>query len=104
LQARKVTRSEADRVGLTVARKDTGTEWCHAVTGIIFRVDHADRAPNACPCCGRLVLPGDHALAGSDDAYCTGCYTWERGSDPCLPENTAHGPDNCKNGSPTCTP
>ena len=62
----------------------------HEGSGIQFRLDDMQSAPNVCPCCGRLVLFGDHALAGSDDAYCLGCFTWERGMEPCLPENTAH--------------
>jgi hypothetical protein len=69
----------------------TGTGRVHTGTGLTFRIDHADRAPNACPCCGRLVNWQDHALAGSDDAYCTGCYTW--GDDrkiSCDPNHTAH--------------
>lgn len=68
----------------------TGTGHTHQLTGLTFRIDRDDHAPNACPCCGRLVNFQDHALAGSDDAYCLGCFTWERGAEPCLPENTAH--------------
>ena len=83
-------RSTADRYGLQIARKDLGVECVEASTGLRFRIDPLDRAPNACPCCERLVNFEDHALAGSDDAYCLGCFTWKRGMEPCLPENTAH--------------
>lgn len=80
---------ESARLALQmVGSAGTGSEVTHK--GVTFRIDPADRAPNACPCCGRLVLFGDHALAGSDDAYCLGCFTWKRGMTPCLPENTAH--------------
>jgi hypothetical protein len=68
----------------------TGTERVHTGTGLTFRIDHADRAPNACGCCGRLVLPSDHALAGSDDAHCLGCYTWSSNNIGCDPHHTAH--------------
>lgn len=88
---RGVDRPEAVRFSLTLARKNTGTEWAHAGTGLVFRIDTEESAPNACPCCSRLVLPGDHALAGSDDAYCLGCYTW--GDDDkieCDPRHSAH--------------
>jgi hypothetical protein len=76
-----------------LAHADTGTDVKHAATGITFRIDPENRAPNACPCCGRLVKWGDHAFAGSDDAYCDGCYTWDRNVPGCLPENTAHTAD-----------
>jgi hypothetical protein len=69
---------------------DTGTDTYDPVTGYTFRLDHADRLSNACGCCGRLVKFGDHALAGSDDAYCTGCYTWGGKEISCDPANTAH--------------
>jgi hypothetical protein len=85
-----MTRSEADRYGLQIARKDLRVESVESSTGLRFRIDSEDRAPNVCPCCGRLVDFGDHVLAGSDDAYCLGCFTWKRGMTPCLPENTAH--------------
>lgn len=80
----------ASRYAEQIMRKDTGTECVEASTGITFRIDHEDRAPNACPCCGRLVKWGDHVFAGSDDAYCLGCYTWDRNTPQCLPENSAH--------------
>lgn len=85
-----VPAEEASEFGLTLSMRDLGTEWTHTGTGLTFRIDPEDRAPNACPCCGRLVNWQDHALAGSDDAYCLGCFTWERGMTPCLPENSAH--------------
>lgn len=93
LISKGVDEREATRFSLTLARKGTGTGWVNTETGITFRIDPEDRAPNVCPCCGRLVKWGDHALAGSDDAYCLGCYTWDRNSNPCLPENTAHATD-----------
>jgi hypothetical protein len=74
----------------SLAHSATGTQVQHKPTGLTFRIDPEDRTPNVCPCCGRLVKWGDHAFAGSDDAYCLGCYTWDRNADPCLPENTAH--------------
>ena len=73
-----------------LAHADTGTDVKHAATGITFRIDHVDRAPNACPCCGRLVKWPDNPFAGSDDAYCDGCYTWDRNTPQCLPENSCH--------------
>lgn len=66
-----------------------GTPRTHTPTGLTFRIDPADNPPNVCPCCGRLVKPGDHAFAGQEDALCTGCYTWDD-STQCLSENTAH--------------
>lgn len=68
----------------------TGADWTQPQTGIIFRIDPADTPPNVCSCCGRLVKPGDHALAGDPDAYCLGCFTWKRDIPQCLPENSAH--------------
>lgn len=73
-----------------VATLDTGTEITHAGTGITFRIDTEEQAPNVCPCCGRLVVWGDHAYAGSEDAYCLGCFTWSRSVEPCQPGNSAH--------------
>lgn len=67
-----------------------GREIKHGDTGLTFRIDPTDKAPHACPCCGRLVLPEDHAYADAEDAYCTGCFTWDRKVEACLPENTAH--------------
>jgi hypothetical protein len=81
---------EARSFATALAHELLGTERVHAGTGLIFRIDPEDQAPNVCPCCGRLVKWGDHAFAGSDDAYCLGCYTWDRNAGPCLPENTAH--------------
>lgn len=69
---------------------DTGTDVKHNATGITFRIDPVDRSPNACPCCGRLVKWTDHTYAGSHDAYCLGCFTWDRNVPGCLPENSAH--------------
>lgn len=91
LIARGVERSEAARFSLTLARKNTGTDWVHTGTGLTFRIDPDDRQPNACPCCGRLVKFDDHAFAGSDDAYCLGCYTWGDDSKiSCDPNHSAH--------------
>lgn len=61
-------------------------------SGFTFRIDPADNPPHPCPCdgCGRLVLPTDHAYADAEDAYCLGCFTWNRGDVQCLPESTAH--------------
>lgn len=92
----------------------TGTDVTDEPTGLVFRIDTVEDAPHACPCCGRLVLPTDHAYAHADDAYCLGCFTWDRNVPQCLPENSAHqtgetftrqeGDDTCRNGSPSCTP
>lgn len=80
-----------DRFTLEVFCADAGVMTVHEPSGIAFRIDTVGAAPHACPCCGRLVLPGDHALAGSEDAYCLGCFT---GGDaariPCDPAYTAH--------------
>lgn len=73
-----------------VWQKEWSQEITHEGTGIQFRLDDMQFVPNVCPCCGRLVKHGDHALAGSEDAYCLGCFTWKRGVPQCLPENTAH--------------
>jgi hypothetical protein len=67
-----------------------GREFRHAESGLTFRIDPADDAPHPCPCCERLVLPGDHALAHHEDALCEGCYTWARGVTACQPGRTAH--------------
>lgn len=69
---------------------ESGTELTDPRTGLHFRIDKAEDAPHPCSCCGRLVLPADHAYAHDPDAYCTGCYTWDRNVAACLPENTAH--------------
>lgn len=69
----------------------TGAEVRHELTGLVFRIDAAENAGNACPCCGRLVKFGDHVHAGSDDTYCDGCYVWGDSSKvPCDPNHTAH--------------
>lgn len=81
---------EAEKFGLSLLTKRTSADIRHDASGIIFRIDPEGRAPNACPCCGRLVTWGDHALAGSDDAYCLGCFTWKRGMVPCSPHESAH--------------
>jgi hypothetical protein len=86
-----VKRAEAVKFGLMLAQEGYSTNWEYTGTGLVFRIDPEDRAPNACPCCGRLVQFGDHAFAGSDDAYCLGCYTW--GDDAkigCDPNHSAH--------------
>lgn len=75
--------------GLTVLSGDPGWETTTG-SGFILRYDDADSAPHPCPCCGRLVLPTDHADAGMEDAYCLGCFTWSRDNIQCLPANTAH--------------
>lgn len=81
----------ARRFALSLAERDTGTEWVHPRTGIIFRIDTTDAPPNACECCGRLVKPGGHAFAGTEDAHCDGCYTWGDDSKiSCSPHHTAH--------------
>lgn len=57
--------------------------------GHTFRIDPSEFPPNVCPCCSALVRPGEHAFAGDDEAYCTGCGPWSDGPQ-CLPANTAH--------------
>jgi hypothetical protein len=77
--------------GNALSTVPTGTEMTHDDTGIVFRIDPAEQPPNVCPCCGRLVKPGDHAFAGTEDAYCDGCYTWgDNAVIPCSPHHTAH--------------
>ncbi|MBD3004607.1 hypothetical protein [Streptomyces sp. 5-10] len=67
---------------------DTGsTVTCE---GLTFRIDKAENAPHACPCCGRLVLPDDHSFAAPRDADCLGCFTWEVDAPAHLPQNSAH--------------
>lgn len=73
-----------------LANEPFGMPYVHDDTGLAFRIDPADNAPHPCPCCSRAVFPGDHADAHMDDAYCTGCFTWNRGDVQCLPANTAH--------------
>jgi hypothetical protein len=67
-----------------------GTEITHEPSGLVFRIDPQEFPPNVCPCCSALVRPGDHAMAGTEDAYCLGCFTWSRTAPQCLPANTAH--------------
>ncbi len=62
----------------------------HTQSGLIFRTDPAESAPHPCPCCLRLVLPTDHEQASLEDAYCLGCFTWDRNTAQCLPANSAH--------------
>lgn len=81
---------EAKRFALSLTRKEHGTLWAHTPTGLIFRIDPATEAPHPCPCCTRLVLPTDHEQAGLEDAYCLGCFTWDRDVSACLPANSAH--------------
>lgn len=81
---------EAREFANMLARELLGTECMHGGTGLTFRIDDASSPPNVCPCCSRLVKPGDHADAGMEDAYCLGCFTWNRGDVQCLPANTAH--------------
>lgn len=86
---------DADRFGAydlwPAARK--GISVTHDGTGLTFRIDEAENAPHSCPCedgCGRLVLPTDHPYADAEDAFCPGCFTWDRNTPACLPGNTAH--------------
>lgn len=73
-----------------------GTRLHHTQTGLVFVVDDAENAPHPCPCddCGREVRFIDHAYADAEDAYCTGCFTWNRDGVQCLPENTAHSAES----------
>jgi hypothetical protein len=73
-----------------LSRTPLGQTYEHKGWGIAMRRDAADQAPHPCPCCGRLVLPTDHAYAHLDDAFCLGCFTWSRSMTACLPANTAH--------------
>lgn len=90
LESSGVHQDRAQRFGFEMERLDTGSFLALESDGRTFCIDHEDRAPNACPCCGRLVKWGDHAFAGSPDAYCLGCFTWDRNVPGCLPENSAH--------------
>lgn len=85
---------EASRYATQIISKDCGSEVVESSTGLHFRIDSAEDAPHACPCgegeCGRLVLPSDHPYAHAEDAYCTGCFTWDRNTAACLPVNSAH--------------
>lgn len=83
--------------GIWTDASQPGAVTTHGATGLSFRIDRADDAPHPCPCgideddpCGRLVLPDDHAYAYAPDAYCLGCFTWNRGDVQCLPANTGH--------------
>lgn len=82
----------ANRYAEQVMCADIGQEMVETSTGLRFRTDKAEDAPHVCPCdnCSRLVLPTDHAYASADDAYCLGCFTWDRNIPACLPENSAH--------------
>lgn len=80
----------ARQFGIRLGDTDTSTDVLHETSGVVFRIDDAEFPPNVCPCCDRLVKPGDHAMARTDDAYCLGCFTWKRDMIACLPENTAH--------------
>lgn len=83
--------NDAVSFSLVVGAADPGWQILpHDGTGLTFRVDKAEDTPHPCPCCGRLVLPTDHAYADAEDAYCTGCFTWSRNTEACLPENSAH--------------
>jgi hypothetical protein len=74
-----------------LATAPTGTIIHDPSTGADFRIDPEERAPHACPCCDRLVeIDEGGAFAGHPDAYCGGCYTWDRNVPGCLPENTCH--------------
>ncbi|MCP9209570.1 hypothetical protein [Streptomyces cucumeris] len=81
---------EISRYAGQIANKKTGEVAVEASTGLAFRVDEEEDAPHACPCCERLVLPEDHAHASAEDAYCLGCFTWDRNTEQCLPGNSAH--------------
>jgi len=81
---------EARTFGIYLAGADVGTNVTHRPSALVFRIDPADQAPHPCPCCGRLVLPEDHADAHLDDAYCLGCFTWDRNVPACQPGLTAH--------------
>ncbi len=84
-----VSLSDARTLAQITAQVDLSTDIEH-VSGLTVRCDPQDEAPHPCWCCERLVLPTDHALAGEEDALCTGCYTWARGEDQCLHEHSAH--------------
>lgn len=83
----------ANKFASEITRKEIGTGTTEPSTGLsvyLHKVTENDEPPHPCPCCGRLVLPDAHAYAGSEDAYCTGCFTWDRNVPACLPKNTAH--------------
>jgi len=79
-----------DMISDELLRAPVGTELTHESSGYTFRIDSADNPPNICSCCEALVRPGDHAMAGTEDAHCLGCFTWDRNTPACLPANTAH--------------
>lgn len=85
-----VSREESGEFGIKLVLAQHGTPVTHKPTGFTFRIDPADEAPHPCPCCGRLVLPTDHAEAAMDDAYCLGCFTWDSKISGCWPDRTAH--------------
>jgi hypothetical protein len=83
----------ANRSAEPILSMAVGEEVVEAHTGLRFRIDSAENAPHPCPCedgCGRLVLPDQHAYADAEDAYCLGCFTWDRNTPACLPANSAH--------------
>lgn len=80
----------ANKHAQEITSQPTATDVVEASTGLTFRIEPEDRAPNICPCCTGLVKFGVHAFAGREDAYCTGCYTWDRSTPGCLPGNSAH--------------
>jgi hypothetical protein len=90
LAARQVDRIEAMQWAQKLIDTPTSTDVKHEGTGLTFRISPEDSAPNVCPCCGRLVLPSDHAFGDQPDAYCLGCFTWGRDAIPCDPQYTAH--------------
>lgn len=70
-----------------------GVDLTEPKTGLVLRMDKEEDAPHPCPCCGRRVLPDDHADAGAEDAFCLGCFTWDRNVPACLAKNSAHTHD-----------
>lgn len=90
LMKQRVDNDKASALALRLLNEPAGTEVTDTETGRTFRIDDDADAPHSCPCCRRLVLPTDHALADAEDAYCLGCFTWDRNVPACLPANTAH--------------
>jgi hypothetical protein len=97
-QSAPVTVGEAREIGRNLMDAP-GREIRHSGTGFTFRLHKVGKygeVPHPCPCdddgntCGRLVLPTDHALAADEDAYCLGCYPWDRNIPACLPKSTGH--------------
>lgn len=78
------------QTGVELSESEFGTEITLPEQQVSLRIDSPDFPPNICPCCGTLVRPKDHALAGDPDAYCLGCYPWDRNVPACLPANSAH--------------